>query len=187
MLLVLAHLESAASGPHHLPRTRRVRRLGGMPRSEEMEPQLPMGGDPQIPLADGDEDGRLRDAVRVEVVELHAIVMRERPHESVRQQDEAMLVKGHEAHDIAVAWPRLWLTQWSDPLRPIGVGNRTEKAIIDERLECLHGYVRQTPRVCLNDNGTGHGCDGEYDYDGEPLSLSLPCLSLSPSPQRSLF
>ena len=28
-----------------------------MPRPEEMEPQLPMGSNPQVPLADSDEDG----------------------------------------------------------------------------------------------------------------------------------
>ena len=43
-----------------------------------------MGGNPQIPLADGDEDGRLRDGVGVEVVELHAIVVWEHLHEPVR-------------------------------------------------------------------------------------------------------
>ena len=35
---------------------------------EEVEPQLPMGGNPQIPLADGDKNSRLRDGVGVEVV-----------------------------------------------------------------------------------------------------------------------
>jgi hypothetical protein len=96
-------------------------------------------------------------------------------------------VKGHEAHDIAVVWPWLWVARRSDPLRPVGVSNRTKKVIVDERLELLHGYVRLTPRVCLNDNDADHGCDGEYDYDGEPLSLSLPRLSLLFSPALSVL
>ena len=146
-----------------------------------------MGGNAQVPFTDGDEDGRLRDGVGVEVVELHAIVVRERPHESVYRQAEAALVKGHEAHDVAVAWPRLWLARRSDPLRPVGVGNRTENATVDERLERLHGDVGLIPRVRLNDNGAGHGCDGENDYDGETLSLSLPRLSLSFSPALSVL
>ena len=37
-----------------------------------------MGGNPQIPLTDSDENSRLSDGVGVEVVELHAVVMRER-------------------------------------------------------------------------------------------------------------
>ena len=77
MLTILAHLESAAAGPHRLPCARRAHRLGGMPHLEEMEPQLPVGSNPQIPLADSDEDSRLRDRIVVEVVELHAIVVRE--------------------------------------------------------------------------------------------------------------
>ena len=85
VLPVLAHLESAAASPHRLPHARRARRLGGMPRLEEVEPQLPMGSNPQIPLADGDEDGRLCNGVGVEVMELHAIVIWERPHEPVRR------------------------------------------------------------------------------------------------------
>ena len=44
-----------------------------------------MGGDAQVPLADGDEDGRLRDGVGVEVVELHAVVVWECPHEPVHR------------------------------------------------------------------------------------------------------
>ena len=111
-------------------------------------------------------------------MEFHAVVVRERPHELIHRKAEAALVKRHEAHDVVVVGPRLRLARRSNPLWPVGVGNRTEKAIVDERLERLHGDVGLTPRVHLNDNGAGHGCDGEYDYDGEPLSLSLPCLSL---------
>ena len=107
MLPILAHLESAATGPHHLPHTRCAHRLGGMPCLEEMEPQLPMGGNAQVPLADDDKDGCLRDGVGVEVVKLHAVVMRERPHELVRRQAETTLVERHEAHNVPVAWPRL--------------------------------------------------------------------------------
>ena len=83
--MVLAHLESVAASPHHLPHAHRARRLGGMPRPEEVEPQLPMGGNPHIPLTDDDEDGRLRDGVGVEVMQLHTIVMRERSHESIHR------------------------------------------------------------------------------------------------------
>ena len=66
-----------------------------------------MGGDAQVPLADGDKDGRLHDGVGVEVVELHTVVVREPPHEPVRRQAETALVKGHKAHNVAIAWPQL--------------------------------------------------------------------------------
>ena len=75
-----------------------------------------MGSNPQVPLADSDKDGRLRDGVGVEVVELHAIVVWERPHEPVHRKAEAALMKRHEAHDVTVARPWLRLAQWRDLL-----------------------------------------------------------------------
>ena len=107
--MVLAHMESAAAGPHRLPCARCTRQLGGVPRPEEVEPQLPMGSNPQIPLIDSDEDGRLRDGIGVEVVELHTVVVRERPHEPIHRDTEAALMKGDEAHDVTVARPQLRL------------------------------------------------------------------------------
>ena len=55
MLPVLAHLESAAASPHHLPRARRARRLGGVSCLEKVEPQLPVGDNAQVPLKDSDK------------------------------------------------------------------------------------------------------------------------------------
>ena len=133
-----------------------------------------MGSNPQIPLADSDEDGHLRNGIGVEVVELHAIVVRERPHESVHRNAEAALVKGYEAHDVTVARPRLWLGRRSDPLWPVGVRHRTKESAVDERLKHLHGDVRWIPRVCLDDNDvTGHECGGGFKCGGEFVSLSL--------------
>ena len=111
-------------------------------------------------------------------MELHAIVVRERPHELVCRQDETALVEGHEAHNVAIVGPWLRLARWSDPLRPVGVGNRMEKAVVNKRLERLHRYIGLTPRVCLDDDSAGHECDGEYDYGGKSLSLSTSPFSL---------
>jgi hypothetical protein len=38
---------------------------------EEVELQVPMGLNSKVPFTDDDEDGRLRDGVGVEVMELH--------------------------------------------------------------------------------------------------------------------
>ena len=181
MLAVLTHLKSAAAGPHRLPRAQRARWLSGMPRPEEMEPQLLMGSNPQVPLVDSDEDGRLCDGVGVEVVKLHAIVMRERQHELVCWEAETVLVKRHEAHDIPVAWPRLRLARRSNPLWPVGVGNRAEKAVVDERLQRLHGHVGRTPRIRREDDRAAGHCAVEDAAMAVNLSLSLS-KSLSPSP-----
>jgi len=99
-----------------------------------VEPQIPVGSDPRIPLVDGDEDGRLRNGIGAKVVKLHTVVVRERPHELVRRQTEASLVENDEAHHVAITWPRLRLAPRSDPLRPIGVGDWAEKTSIDKRL-----------------------------------------------------
>ena len=85
-------------------------------------------------------------------MELHAVVVQERPHESVCRQAETVLMKGHEAHDVPRGWPRLRLAKWSNPLWPIGVGDRTEKAVVDERLQHLHGHVRRLPRIHREDD-----------------------------------
>ena len=107
-------------------------------------------------------------------MELHAVVMRERPHEPVRRQAEAALVEGHEAHDVAITWPWLWLAPRSNPLRSVGVGDRAEETIIDKRLQRRHGHVGWTPRIRLEDNSaTSQGCGGERDYSGKACSLSL--------------
>ena len=65
-------------------------------------------------------------------MKLHAIVVRERPHEPVHRQAKTTLVKGHEAHDVAIAWPQLWLAPRSNPLWSVGVGNWAEEAVVDE-------------------------------------------------------
>ena len=65
-LPILAHLESAAAGPHRLSHARRARRLGGVPLPEELEPQFLVGGNAQVSLTDGVENDRLRNGVGVE-------------------------------------------------------------------------------------------------------------------------
>ena len=74
-------------------------------------------------------------------MELHAIVMRERPHEPIRRDAKAALMKGDKAYDIAVAGPRLSLAVRSNPLRPGGVCHRAKESTIDKRLKHLLGDV----------------------------------------------
>jgi len=107
--------------------------------------------------------------------------MREHPHESVRRHAETTLVERDEAHDIPFAWPWLPLGQRSNPLRPVGVGDRTKKAVVDERLQHLHGHVGRLPRIRREDDRrtAGHWVMENEGYGGK--SLSLLSLSLAPS------
>lgn len=66
-------------------RTPSPRRLGEVLRIEEMKPEVPVGLDPQIPLADGGKDCRLRDGVRGEMVQLYPVMVGEPTHEAARR------------------------------------------------------------------------------------------------------
>jgi hypothetical protein len=77
-----------------------VRRRGEELRGEEMGPQVPVGVNPQKPLTNRHENGRLRDGVGVEVVKLHPIVVRERPHEAARRHPKPPLMKRGEADHV---------------------------------------------------------------------------------------
>jgi hypothetical protein len=59
-------------------------RQGKKLHGEEMGPQIPVGVNPQKTLANRREDVRLRNGVGVEVVQLHPVVVQERPHETAR-------------------------------------------------------------------------------------------------------
>jgi hypothetical protein len=61
----LPQQESAAAGPHRCTDPPLPRRQGERLGEEEMGPQIPMGGDPQIPFAHRYEDSGLRDGVGV--------------------------------------------------------------------------------------------------------------------------
>jgi hypothetical protein len=96
----LPQLEDTTAGPHcradpSLPR-RRSKKL----RGKEMSPQVLVGGDPQVSFAHRHEDGGLRDGVGAEVVQLHLLVVQDRPHEAACRHTEPPLVEGDEAHDV---------------------------------------------------------------------------------------
>jgi hypothetical protein len=70
-------------------------------RAEEVDPEIPVHWDPQESLAHADECGRLRDGVRREVVQLHAVVEAQPAQEATRRRREATLVEADEDDDVA--------------------------------------------------------------------------------------
>jgi hypothetical protein len=82
------NLEGAAASVHRTPHSLLTCLLSEMLRLEEMKPQIPVGLHPQIPLTDCRKDGGLRDGVGGEVMELHLVVVWERPHELARRHPE---------------------------------------------------------------------------------------------------
>jgi hypothetical protein len=69
-----------------------------------MGPQIPVGVNPQKAFANRCEDGRLCNGVGVEIVQLHPVVMQERPHETACWHSEPPLMEGDETQHIPQRW-----------------------------------------------------------------------------------
>jgi hypothetical protein len=82
-----------------------------------MSPQVLVGVDPQVSFAHRYEDGGLRDGVGAKVVQLHPVVMQDRPHEAACQNTESPLVEGDEAHDVPRRRGRGGSVRGGNPLR----------------------------------------------------------------------
>jgi hypothetical protein len=130
-----------------------VRRCGEEFSGEEMGPQVPVGVNPQKPLANRHENGRLRDGVGVEVVKLHPVVMRERPHEVARRHPKPPLMKGGEADHVPRRRSRVGLAPGGQPLRLRPAGERTEQTLGDEGLQIHHSDGGEGPRVTQQKDG----------------------------------
>jgi hypothetical protein len=66
---------------------------------------------PQKTLANRREDGRLRNGVGVEVVQLHPVVVQERPHEAARWHSKPPLVEGDKTNHIPPRLSRVGLSR----------------------------------------------------------------------------
>jgi hypothetical protein len=93
-------LEGAATDPHRHTNLLCLRRRGKELRGKEMGPQVPVRVNPQKTLGNRREDGRLRDRVGVEVMQLHSVVVQERPHEAARWHSKPPLMEGDETEHI---------------------------------------------------------------------------------------
>jgi hypothetical protein len=146
-------LEGAAASPHRHMDLLHVRRRGEELLGEEIGPQVPVGVNPPKPLANRRENGRLRDGVGVEVMQLHPIVVREHPHEVARRHPKPPLMKRGEA-DHVPRW-RSWvgLAPRGQPLRLRPTGERTEQTLGNEGLQILHSDGGEGPWVTRRNDG----------------------------------
>jgi hypothetical protein len=154
----LPQLEGAATGPHRHADLLFPRRQDEKLRGEEMGPQIPVGVNPQKTLANRREDGRLRNGVGVEVVQLHPVIMQERPHETARWHSEPPLVEGDETNHIPRRQSRDGHARRDHPLRLRVTGEGTEQAIGDEGLQIIHRNGGERPWIARRNNGhpVGH-------------------------------
>jgi hypothetical protein len=118
-----------------------------------MGPQILVRVNPQKTLANRREDGRLHNGVGVEVVQLHPIVVQERPRETARWHSKPPLVEGDETNHIPRRRSRVGLAHGGHPLwlRPTGEG--TEQTIGNKGLQILHSNGGERPRVARQNDG----------------------------------
>jgi hypothetical protein len=94
-----------------------------------MGPQVPVRVNPQKPLANRRENGRLRNGVGVEVMQLHSVVVRERPHEAARRHPKPPLMEGGETDHVPRRRSRVGLAPRGQPLRLRPTEERMEQTI----------------------------------------------------------
>jgi hypothetical protein len=146
-------LEGAATGPHRHADLLHVRRRGEELRGEEMGPQILVGVNPQKPLANRCENGRLRYGVGVEVIQLHPVVVQKRPHGTARWHPKPPLMEGDETDHVPRRRSRVSLAPEGHPLRLRPIGERTEQTIGDKGLQLLHSNGGERPRVARRNDG----------------------------------
>jgi hypothetical protein len=149
----LPQQEGAASGPHRCADFPLPRRRGKKLREKEIGPQIPMGGDPQILLAHRYEDSGLRDGVGGEVVQLHPIVVQDRPHKAARRHTESPLVEGDEAHDVPRRWGWSGSAHGRNPFRSLLIGERAKQTLADQILQIARRHRGKGPWIARRDDG----------------------------------
>jgi hypothetical protein len=154
----LPQLEDAATGPHRHANSSFPRRRGKKLRGEEMGPQVPVGGNPQISFANRREDGCLRDGVGTEIVQLHPVDVQNRPHKTACRHSEPPLVKGDEAQHIPRRRGRGDSARRGHPLRLRVTGERAKQTISNKGLQIIRRDGGERPRVARRNNGhpVGH-------------------------------
>jgi hypothetical protein len=148
-----------------------------------MGPHVPMGVNPQKTLANRRENGRLRYLVGVEIMQLHPIVMRERPHEAARRRPKPPLMERGETDHIPRRRSRVGLAPGGHPLRVRPTGERKEQTIGDKGLQILHRNGGERPRVVRQNDGrlVSHRRAGAVEAEGmrcavfSSLSTLLSC------------
>jgi hypothetical protein len=136
-----SHRPAPPCRPSSHPSTRRrtpQRRDGSTGPSEGQSPK---------PLTNRRKDGRLRNRVGVEVMQLHPVVVQERPHEAARSHSKPPLMEGDETDHVPRRWSQVGLAPGGHPLRLRLAGERTEQTVGNKGLQILHSNGGERPWV----------------------------------------
>jgi hypothetical protein len=115
----------------------------------------------------------LRNGVGVEVVQLHPVVVQERPHETARWHSEPPLVEGDETNHIPLRRSRDSLARRENPLRLWVTREGTEQTIGDEGLQIVHRDGGERPRIARRNDGhpVGHHRTKEAEAEGTTCAV----------------
>jgi hypothetical protein len=179
----LPQLEGAATGPHRHADLLLPRRQGKKTPRRRDGSTDPSGGQSPKTLANRCEDGRLRNGVGVEVVQLHPVVVQERPHETARWHSKPPLMKGDETQHIPRRRGQVSPARRDHPLRLRVAGEGTEQTIGDEGLQIAHRDGGEGPRIARRNDGhpVGHHRTKEVKAEGTrcavffSLAILLSC------------
>ena len=108
-----------------------------------MLPQVEVGINPQVPLAQGDERRNVLDPVGGKVLQLHLIVVQQSPKKLMGGHGESPLEEVSERHNVP--FRRLWLLLLTKQPPLLGGGQRAKEASADEALQALRGDVGFVP------------------------------------------
>jgi hypothetical protein len=145
-----------------------------------MGPQVPVGVNPQKPLTNHHKNSRLLDGVGVEVMQLHPVVVRERPHEVARRHPKPPLLEGGETDHVPRRRSRVDLAPGGQPLRLRPARERTEQTLGNKGLQILHSDGGERPWVARRNDGRliSHRRTGAVGAEGTRCvvfsSLSTP-------------
>jgi hypothetical protein len=147
-----SHRPAPPCGPSFPPSSRQKaprRRDGSTDPSGGQSPKSPRKPPRRWPLAQWSW---------VEVVQLHPVVMQERPHETTHWHSEPPLVEGDETNHIPWWRSRDSLARRDHPLRLRVTGEATKQTIGDKGLQIVHRDSGERPRVERRNDGhpVGH-------------------------------
>ena len=113
-----------------------------------MEPKIPVRHHPQVAFTHRGKNHHGGDGVRQKMLELHTIVVAERPHEAAWGRTEVVMMKFGKGDHIPLRRPRLQVVcHRRDPLRPRRGNAGAQKSLLLEVQQAAVRHRRRAPVI----------------------------------------
>jgi hypothetical protein len=86
-------------------------------------------------------------------VQLHPIVVQDRPHKAARRHTESPLVEGDEAHDVPRRWGWSGSAHGRNPFWSLLIGERAKQTLADQILQIARRHRGKGPWIAWRDDG----------------------------------